>query len=123
MKPLLLTLILSSLTASAFAGWDDVYDCEEILNQVTWPNAEIQNWTLSKFTFKSDKARNAIVFPEYDGYFSGKVHEIDEAIFNKDSEKITSAYIYFSNERFIYSRVWSGAAYTKVATCDKILNF
>ena len=27
MKPLLLTLILSSLTASAFAGWGDVYSC------------------------------------------------------------------------------------------------
>ena len=69
-KNLLLTLILSSLTTSTLAGWDDVYYCEPTSGRKIYINGEMTDYQLKRFKFKIDKEKNALVVSEYDGLLS-----------------------------------------------------
>ena len=75
MKKLLITLLL--ISPFSFADWGDVYYCQETSHSTIGRSGDQSQLSLGKFTFKLDKAKNAMVFGK-DGYFGRQEHQLIE---------------------------------------------
>ena len=139
MKPLLLTLILSSLTTTAFAGWDDVYYCEMTQHHRTLLDGTTTNYKLEKFKFKIDKEKNALIISQSTPHKSFPVNSyeilhygdlpffVDDPILGKDimvdaEQKRFGKILLRQKEnlvKFIYAALRIGKADVITADCDK----
>ena len=84
MKKLLVTLMLVS--PFSFADWGDVYYCQETSHSTIGRSGDQSQLTLGKFTFKLDKAKNAMVFGK-DGYFGSQEHQLISGVQFPSQEK------------------------------------
>lgn len=84
MNKLLITLLL--ISPFSFADWGDVYYCQMTVHSSIVPSGKQYQLTLEKFTFKLDKAKNAMVFGK-DSFFGGQEHQLIAGVQFPSQEK------------------------------------
>ena len=120
MKKLLITLLL--ISPFSFADWGDVYYCQETTSTGVTLKGKPKNYSLTKFQFKLDKTKNAMVFGK-DGFFKnsemevveGSVWPAQESWWASDSFSI----LFFRTGKFLYVSTGRSGNYSKSADCDK----
>ena len=119
MKKLLITLLLVS--PFSFAGWGDVYYCQETSFAITGHGSKLQEVELGKFQFKLDETKNAMVFGS-----SGTLK--DEVLQLQKGSKLRGERWYaednldrvsFDNGGLLYTLTGGGIAMMMSAECDK----
>ena len=140
LKTLLLTLILSSLITTAFAGWGDVYSCTTSTVQKVFLDGMLGQFKKQSFEFKIDKERNALIFDNVDRPLDKKLLTVIEADFRTQSfdaevvlsdsypnkatmkimERVTGEHFTLIDDKFIYTATTLGAVDTVIANCTKL---
>jgi|TARA_B110000240_G_C13190607_1_gene321839 hypothetical protein len=119
MKKLLITLML--ISPFSFADWGDVYYCQMTTHSNLSREGKQLDYKLEKFTFKSDKTKNAMVFGK-DGYFGDTEMELREgsSFPAVESWKAEGSYdmASFRKGKFIYASIAIGITQIS-ADCDK----
>ncbi len=119
MKKLLITLLLVS--PFSFADWGDVYYCQETSYAITGHDGELKEVELSKFQFKLDETKNAMVFGS-SGTLAEKVVPL------REGSKLTGEWwtaeddsfrIYFIRGKLLFTITGPLNAFMMSADCDK----
>ena len=123
MKKLLITLLL--ISPFSFADWGDVYYCQETSFVATGVSGEViegEQGELSKFQFKLDQTKNAMMFGS-SGYLADKVLELRkpktyagmESWFAEDS----TSRVRFREGKLLYTLTGFSNLFAMSADCDK----
>ena len=140
MKNLPLILILSTLTTSTFAGWDDTYLCTTNTLQKVFLDGMLGQFKKQSFEFKIDKVKNALIFHNDDGLIDKKLLTILEADFREQSfdtevilsdsypnktklkikEQVTGDHFKLIDDKFIYTSINLGSIDTVIANCSRL---
>jgi len=120
MKKLLITLLL--ISPFSFADWGDVYYCQETSFVSTGVSGEVIEGELSKFQFKLDQTKNAMVFGS-SYYLADKVLELRksktyagmESWFAEDSTQRAR----FREGKLLYTLTGFSNLFAMSADCEK----
>ena len=120
MKKLLITLLL--ISPFSFADWGDVYYCQETTSTGVTLKGKPENYSLTKFQFKLDKTKNAMVFGK-SGYFRNQIMKLRE---NFGWPLIETWYaddqngmLYFDKGKLLYVTTSVAGSISISADCDK----
>ena len=119
MKKLLITLLL--ISPFSFADWGDVYYCQMTTLSQTTLEGERADYQLEKFTFKLDKAKNAMVFGKK-GYFAGKEKELETGWQPSMEVWASSDFVhlsFFKDDKFMYASMGPENTTALSADCEK----
>ena len=139
-KKFLLILILSTLTTSTFADWDDMYSCTTNTLQKVFLDGMLGQFKKQSFEFKIDKERNALIFDNVDRPLDKKLLTVIEADFRTQSfdaevvlsdsypnkatmkimERVTGDHFTLIDDKFIYTATTLGAVDTVIANCTRL---
>ncbi len=140
MKNLLLILILSTLTTSTFADWDDMYSCTTNTFQKVFLDGMLGQFKKKNFEFKIDREKNALIFNNDDGFIGRELLTILEADFReqpfdtevilsdsypskaklKIREEVTGDHFKLIDDKFIYTAINLGTVETVIANCSRL---
>jgi len=125
-KKLVVGSLFSMLLVSemAAADWGDVYYCQMTNFIGITLDGEHERYKLTKFKFKLDQTKNAIVFGSK-GYFTDKVYELGLGMLGPTMWKAnlmqssTTATIIFMNGMFLHTYNGLAGANIISADCEK----
>ena len=140
MKNLPLILILSTLTTSTLADWDDMYSCTTNTLQKVFLDGMLGQFKKQSFEFKIDKERNALIFDNVDRPLDKKLLAVIEADFRTQSfdvevvlsdsypnkatmkimERVTGDHFTLIDDKFIYTATTLGSVDTVIANCTRL---
>ena len=120
MKNLLLTLLL--ISPASFADWGDVYYCQMTTNSTTTLEGKRTDYSLERFQFKLDKAKNAMFFAE--GLLTDRVVKLTLEMHWPSSETwyAEDKYqrLFFKKGNLLYVQVGAASGINSIsADCDK----
>ena len=120
MKKLLITLLL--ISPFSFADWGDVYYCQETTSTGVTLKGKPENYSLTKFEFKLDKTKNAMVFGK-GGFFGNKIMKLRKNFGwpSQESWYADGPYsmAYFDEGKFLYVSTGASGSVSLSADCDK----